>query len=675
MKTLQTTVFLLATTIVLSPLIPLWVGDYYEYQMEETQDEDKISKWRNARLFYRQAQMAPWLWLSVEKRKRNIDQHLSQSMYEIILIGESGAFDADQHLDFIQSREDTSTWQVGATEALYRYGDCDDIVEAYEKGKNTVHSQKVDQITLLCAMQLDNQDLFDEVYERNSGWDGLAFWASKPKGKYRKLLEARSNPTDENWSDFIQKTSSNEQFQQNLQTESQEDLQLVSPILLPLWIESYAQINKLKDDYEKELEKKSEELAEISEETETNVASTVIQDFSEEILYSLLSATISQDIYPNTNTVLSLIASEPYEPVNLKITKDISDCMILSSAQHVPQEQIQKFTQDVLDGYLQENYLPSRLEIHHMNKCNAQYYYDISERLMDLYHKQTAESDLKATQSYLSAQWWLLLGARSQLGTYNISKSQNWLKQFDSQNVQANTESSEELKHIIEKQRIMYLYLRSLAREFAGDLSGIEKYARQLKEMDSSLSVLRMGKANLLRQQKAETIWILFGEKELSLPENLKQEHTDLAAIAQRMNGSGNKMILNGEEIKYGLLERSTDFRVWYANHLNELLHYPHTNISTLNILINNARADKDGPSLLQSHFDSEIHLQSILLRQHLIFLFNSFKGNNTNDSWNDFSTVQKRWEVLPFPQLWIYPEFQVQLEEIVDFEALIADL
>ena len=63
-------------------------------------------------------------------------------MYEIILIGESGAFDATQHLDFIQSREDTSSWQEGATEALYRYGDCDDIIDDYENEKNTSHSPK-----------------------------------------------------------------------------------------------------------------------------------------------------------------------------------------------------------------------------------------------------------------------------------------------------------------------------------------------------------------------------------------------------------------------------------------------------------------------------------------------------------------------------------------------------
>ena len=237
------------------------------------------------------------------------------------------------------------------------------------------------------------------------------------------------------------------------------------------------------------------------------------------------------------------------------------------------------------------------------------------------------------------------------------------------------TDSNEEIANTIKSQQGMYLYLRSLSREFAGDLSGIEKYGRLLKESDNSLSVLRMGKANLLRQQKAETIWILYGEKDLSLPENLKQEHSDLGAIAQRMNGSGNKMVLNGEEIKYGLLERSTDFRVWYANHLNQLLQYPHKNISTLSLLINNARADKDGPSLLKSHFGTEIHLQSILLRQHLIFLFNSFKGNNTSESWNNFSTVQKRWQKLPFPQLWKQPEFRVKLDKIVDFQVLLEDL
>ena len=45
---------------------------------------------------------------------------------------------------------------------------------------------------MLCAMQLDKQELFDELYsEKWYGWNG--FWASEPKGKYGDLLKADPN--------------------------------------------------------------------------------------------------------------------------------------------------------------------------------------------------------------------------------------------------------------------------------------------------------------------------------------------------------------------------------------------------------------------------------------------------------------------------------------------------
>ena len=52
-------------------MIPFWLGDYCEQKMENTQDEDKISQWRNARLFYRQTQIAPWMWLPVERKAKH----------------------------------------------------------------------------------------------------------------------------------------------------------------------------------------------------------------------------------------------------------------------------------------------------------------------------------------------------------------------------------------------------------------------------------------------------------------------------------------------------------------------------------------------------------------------------------------------------------------------------
>ena len=429
MKTLQKTVVFLAITIILSPMIPFWLGDYYEQQMEDTQDEDKISQWRNARLFYRQAQIAPWLWIPVEKRKRNIDNHLSQSMYEIILIGESGAFDATQHLNFIQSREDTSSWQEGATEALYRYGDCDDIIENYENEKNASHSQKVRQLTMLCAMQLDKQELFDELYSEKMASDAMAFWASEPKGKYEKLLKARSKPTIENWSRFLEMTVSTEELQKNMSS----DTQVLSRELLPLWIESYAQIDTLIREASQKEENLQVEITETGKqdgtedeenlEEQEKIGKTTFASFSKEHLYFLLSTTISKEIYPNTTTVLSDLNPNLYD-LEQEIERELSDCMILASALHIPQERIQPFTKDVLASYLAEDLLPSRLETDIMNKCNPQYYYDISRTLMDLYEKQKGTSEQLAVKSYMSAQWWLLIGARSQLGVYNISKAQ-----------------------------------------------------------------------------------------------------------------------------------------------------------------------------------------------------------------------------------------------------------
>ena len=126
-----------------------------------------------------------------------------------------------------------------------------------------------------------------------------------------------------------------------------------------------------------------------------------------------------------------------------------------------------------------------------------------------------------------------MTGARSQLGAYNISRAPKWLKLFDSQSLVFADVDDETANTIKVTARDVSLFT-FLAREFAGDLSGIEKYGRLLKENNNSLSVLRMGKANLLRQQKAETIWILYGEKDLSLPEELKQNILDLGSITYR---------------------------------------------------------------------------------------------------------------------------------------------
>ena len=59
--------------VVCFPLVPISIGEHYEQKMEETQDEAKISEWRNARLFYRLAQLAPWFWSNINERNRKIE--------------------------------------------------------------------------------------------------------------------------------------------------------------------------------------------------------------------------------------------------------------------------------------------------------------------------------------------------------------------------------------------------------------------------------------------------------------------------------------------------------------------------------------------------------------------------------------------------------------------------
>ena len=127
----------------------------------------------------------------------------------------------------------------------------------------------------------------------------------------------------------------------------------------PLWIESYAQLESLiREASQKkeniEAEKTENEVQDGTQNNENvneqeDIGEIKFASFSKRKLYDFLAATISKETYPNTTTVLSDLSSTRYER-NEEIERDLSDCMILASALHVPQEQIQYFTKDVLDS-------------------------------------------------------------------------------------------------------------------------------------------------------------------------------------------------------------------------------------------------------------------------------------------------------------------------------------
>ncbi|MEC7983721.1 MAG: hypothetical protein VX278_01075, partial [Myxococcota bacterium] len=105
---------------------------------------------------------------------------------------------------------------------------------------------------------------------------------------------------------------------------------------------------------------------------------------------------------------------------------------------------------------------------------------------------------------------------------------------------------------------IQRLYLRSLTREMAADVAGMEKYARKSLEIDKGIASSTMGKASLLKKQKSDSIWLLHKESSnLRLPPQLQQEYDDLCSIAQRFSGNAFKIKLNNQEFSYGKWDRS----------------------------------------------------------------------------------------------------------------------
>jgi hypothetical protein len=298
-------------------------------------------------------------------------------------------------------------------------------------------------------------------------------------------------------------------------------------------------------------------------------------------------------------------------------------CALLSSLPHLSEEGREEQAQTALAPILAGEHLFGRLTIATSTFCHPEVFVSAQESLEN-----------SPTKSWLG-----IFSAQSYLGQYQIDKSQKALRAAEEQELD-------------EDQKKVVLFLRSTARELAGDIAGMEKYARTGTELDKSIFSMIMGKAALLGTKKTEAIWLLHSVPEISLPPTLKGEYDDLCAVAQRVNGSAVKIKLHDEEIAYGMLERSADFRLWFSGHLNKVTQLPHRPIPAISILINNPRVERDGTFLLETNSATDIDPVSIVTRSHMRFLFNSLKKMETTQSWKDFTAVRQWLELLPFPQL-----------------------
>ena len=71
------------------------LAGFHQDQIETVEDEDKIKEWRTSRLYYRAAQVLPWLWGPSSEQIIQSDAELSSIMYTIILEGSSGSFTSE----------------------------------------------------------------------------------------------------------------------------------------------------------------------------------------------------------------------------------------------------------------------------------------------------------------------------------------------------------------------------------------------------------------------------------------------------------------------------------------------------------------------------------------------------------------------------------------------------
>ena len=92
-----------------APLIALPVGNHYASQLS-SDDADKVSVWRTARFSYRISKLSPLLWNHASTYIREVDLSLSNSMFEMIIEGSNGGFNDEDHLLFLESREERIYW-------------------------------------------------------------------------------------------------------------------------------------------------------------------------------------------------------------------------------------------------------------------------------------------------------------------------------------------------------------------------------------------------------------------------------------------------------------------------------------------------------------------------------------------------------------------------------------
>ena len=236
-----------------------------------------------------------------------------------------------------------------------------------------------------------------------------------------------------------------------------------------------------------------------------------------------------------------------------------------------------------------------------------------------------------------------LLQSAAYLGLFNVSQAQSIIKSI-----------SMVAPEVTDNERILAYHIRVLARELAGDPTGMEKYTELGKPLHKALFSIHHGKAKLYQQAKTTAIQSLSALNGYPIPPQLQQEYTDMLMLSKRLNGSASKIQIGSHQLEYDFMDNDGDFREWLVRYSSESLDNPVGTPMTIPLLRFWRGEDKHADQLIRTHLETSVHPYSVIVSTHQRFLEASVRGDKAliSTSWKQFAKTRKWLNDVPFPQM-----------------------
>ena len=285
-----------------------------------------------------------------------------------------------------------------------------------------------------------------------------------------------------------------------------------------------------------------------------------------------------------------------------------------------------RFEEVIQDAWNQANFL-SIGNLPNRTLCHP-------DRFMALEDDLAEESPSKARLRILSA--------HADITQFNISAAQKKLKEISDPSLLPATE------------QIMFWHLRILAREAAGDASGMEKYALKGMPLDKALFSIALAKSKFYQQSKTSALQTLSALNGYPINPALEQEYKDMFSFAKRLNGSSSKTQIGTQELDYNFMDNDGNFREWLVHYIAETIDGANNDDLGVILLRFWRGEDKHGDQLLSTHLENNTTFNSVLQTNHQRLLHASLRNDSSlsSSTWKTFSQSRSILYNVAYPQL-----------------------